>query len=135
MTRRVKIINKREFGVAAQNADDMIFVVHVEALAELTNILIQLSYQAQVTALTSEETGIPAEYFDFSNVFSSDSAADLLGHPGINDHPTNLLNDKEPLYGLIYSLGLVELEMLKIYIKANLACGFIMPSKSPVGAP
>ena len=39
------------------------------------------------------------------------------------------------LYSLIYSLGLVDLETLKIYIKANLASQFIKPSKSPSGAP
>ncbi len=37
--------------------------------------------------------------------------------------------------GLIYSLGLVELETLKAHIENNLASGFIRPSKSPVGAP
>ena len=89
------------------------------------------SRQAQVAALTSEETGIPAKYSNFSNVFFSDSAAELPEHTGINDHPINLLDDKQPLYGLIYSLGPVELETLKTYIKANLASGFIKPSKSP----
>ena len=90
--------------------------------------------QAQVAALTSEETGIPAEYSDFSNVFSSDSPAELPEYTGINDHPINLLDNKQPPYGPIYSLRPVELETLKTYIKANLASGFIRPSKSPAGA-
>ena len=85
--------------------------------------------------LTSEENGIPAEYSHFSNVFSSDSAAELPEYIRINDHPINLLDDKQPPYGPIYSLGPVELETLKTYIKANLAIGFIRPSLSPVGAP
>ena len=93
------------------------------------------SCQAQVAALMSEETGIPTEYSDFSNVFSSDSAAELPEHTGINDHPINLLDDKQPPYGPIYSLGPVELETLKTYIETNLASGFIRPSKSPAGAP
>ena len=75
------------------------------------------------------------EYFNFSDVFSSDSAAELLEHTRINDHPINLLDNKQPFYSSIYNLGQVELEMLKIYIKANLANGFIRPSKSPAGAP
>ena len=83
----------------------------------------------------SEETRIPAEYSDFSNVFSSDSAAELPKHNGINDHPIDLLDNKQSPYGPIYSLGPVELETLKTYIKANLASGFIRPSKSPAGAP
>ena len=131
----MEIINKREFATAALNADDETFMVYVAALAEPTTMPIHPSCQTQVAALTSEETGIPAKYSDFSNVFSSDSAAELPEHTGINDHPINLLDDKQPPYGLIYSLGPVELETLKTYIEANLASGFIRPSKSPAGAP
>ena len=134
-TRRVEIIDKREFAAAALNADDETFVVHVAALAEPTTMPIHPSRQAQVAALTSEETGIPAEYSDFSDVFSSDSVAELPEHTGINDHPIDLLDDKQPPYGPIYSLGPVELETLKTYIETNLASGFIRPSKSPAGAP
>ena len=128
MTRRVEIIDKKEFAAAVLNADNETFMVHVAALAELTSILIYLSRQAQVAVLTSEETGIPTEYSNFSNVFSSDSAAELPEHTGINDHPIDLLDDKQPPYGPIYSLGLVELEILKTYIEANLASGFIRPA-------
>ena len=42
---------------------------------------------------------------------------------------------KQLPFGPIYSLGPIELEILKIYIKINLANGFIRPSKSPIGAP
>ena len=133
-TRRVEIIDKREFAVSVLNTDNETFVVHVAALAKPTTMPIHPSCQAQVAALMSEETGIPAEYSDFSNVFSSDSAAELPEHTGINNHPIDLLDDKQPPYGPIYSLGLVELEMLKTYIKANLASGFIRSSKSPAGA-
>ena len=131
----MEIIDKREFAAAALNADNETFVMHVAALAEPTIMPIYSSCQAQVAVLTSGETGIPAEYSDFSNVFSSDSAAELPEHTGINDHPINLLDDKQPPYGPIYSLGSVELEILKTYIKANLASGFIRLSKSPAGAP
>ena len=41
-----------------------------------------------------------------------------------------LLNDWKPPYGSIYSLGPVELETLKAYIKNNLANDFIRPFKS-----
>ena len=77
----------------------------------------------------------PLEYADYTNVFSPNSAAELPEHIGIDDHPIDLINDKQPPYGLIYSLGPVELETLKTYIKTNLANGFIRPSKSPAGAP
>ena len=83
----------------------------------------------------SEENGILAEYSNFSNIFSSDSTVELSEHTRINDHPIDLLDNKQPPYGPIYSLGLVELETLKTYIETNLASGFIRPSKSPAGAP
>ena len=133
-TRRVEIINKREFMAAALNVDDETFVMYIAALAELTIMPIYSSYQAQVALLTSKENGILAEYLDFSNVFFLDSTMKLLEHTRINNHPINLLDDKQPLYSPIYSLRLVELEKLKIYIKANLASGFIKPSKFPAGA-
>ena len=83
----------------------------------------------------SEKTRILAEYSDFSNIFSSDSAVELSEYTGINNHLINLLDNKQPLYSLIYILGLVELEMLKTYIKANLASDFIKASKSPASTP
>ena len=60
---------------------------------------------------------------------------ELPEHIGINDHSIDLLDNKQPPYGLIYSLGPVELETLKTYIEANLSSSFIRSSKSPAGAP
>ena len=75
MTRKVEIIDKKEFAVAALNVDDKTFIVHVAALAEPTTMPIYLSCQAQIALLMSEETKILTEYSDFSNVFSLDSPA------------------------------------------------------------
>ena len=108
--------------------------MHIAALAEPTTMPIHLFCQAQIIALMSEKIGILAKYSNFSNVFFSDSAAELPEYTGINDHLINLLDNKQPLYGPIYILGLVELEMLKTYIKANLANHFIRSSKSLAGA-
>ena len=110
-------------------------MVYIAALAEPITILIQLSCQAQVTLLMSKKTGIPTKYSDFSNVFSLDSAVELLEHTRINDHFINLLDNKQPPYSLIYSLGPVELETLKIYIETNLASGFIRSFKSLASTP
>ena len=49
----------------------------------------------------------------------------------MNDYPSNLFKDKPLFYGLIYSLELMKLETLKIYIKANLVSSFIQLSKFP----
>lgn len=46
-------------------------------------------------------------------------------------HAIDLEPDKLSFYGPIYSLGLIELKTLKVYIETNLANGFIWPSKSP----
>ena len=83
----------------------------------------------------SKETEISVKYSNFSNVFFLDSAAELPEHTGINNQLINLLDNKQPPDGPIYSLGPVKLEMLKTYIKANLASNFIRAFKSPAGAP
>ena len=112
-TKRVEIIDKKEFAAAALNADNETSIIHVSALAEPTTMPIYSSCQAQVAVLTSEETEIPTEYSNFSNFFSSNSTAELPEDTGINDHPIDLLDDKQSPFGLIYSLKLVELEILK----------------------
>lgn len=53
----------------------------------------------------------------------------------MNNHAIKLEESKQPLFGSIYSLELIELEMLKTYIKINLANDFIRPFKSRAGAP
>ena len=93
--------------------------------------------QAQVRALLFDEapTAVLAEYSDYSNVFSAENIAKLLENTGINKHAIELKEGKQPLFWPIYSLGPVELEILKTYIKTNLANGFIRPSKSPAWVP
>ncbi len=80
-------------------------------------------------------TKVPSEYADFADIFSPKLATELLKHTEINDHAIEFVDDWQPPYGPIYSLGPVELETLKAYIKNNLANDFIRPSKSPAGAP
>ena len=80
-------------------------------------------------------TKVPDEYANFADVFSPDLAAELSEYTGINDHAIELVDDQQPFYGPIYSLGPIELETLKAYIETNLANGFIRPSTSPAGAP
>ena len=76
-----------------------------------------------------------AEYSDYSNIFSAENAVELPENIGMNKHAIELEEDKQSLFGLVYSLGPVGLETLKTYIKTNLANSFIQPSKSPAGAP
>ena len=127
----MEIIDKREFAVEALNTVNETFLVYIVALAKPTTMSIYLSYQAQVALPTKEKTRILTEYSDFSNIFSSNSAAKLPEYTKIHDYSINLQDNKQILHSLIYSLGPVELEILKTYIKANLASSFIKPSKSP----
>ena len=94
------------------------------------------SKKVQVAYLKADEapTKVLSKYVDFVDVFSPKLAAELSKHTEINDHAIELIDDLQPLYGPIYSLGLVELETLKAYIENNLVNGFIKPSKSLTGA-
>ena len=132
-TQRVEIIDKKEFAAVALNEEDETFVVHMAAFSVDSNV--HASRRAQISSLDIEEVTIPSEYANYTDVFSPDSAAELPKHTGINNHSIGLIDDKQPPYGPIYSLGPVELQILKTYIETNLANGFIRPFKSPAGAP
>ena len=97
----------------------------------------QTKDKAQVGALQFDKapTEVPVEYFDYSDVFSAENAAELLKNIKMNEHAIKLEEGKQPPFGPINSLGLVELETLKTYIETNLAKSFIRSSKSPAGAP
>ena len=60
---------------------------------------------------------------------------ELPENTGMNEHAIELEEGKQPPFGPIYSLGSVELETLKTYIKTNLANDFIRPSKFLARAP
>ena len=136
-TRQVKLIGKKEFAVAVLDSEHEIFVIHVAALSVDPCDEVHASKKAQIAHLKADEapTEVPSEYTNFADVFSRKLAAKLLKHMRINDHAIKLVDDQQPLYGLIYSLGSIELETLKAYIKNNLTNSFIRLSKSLVGAP
>ena len=90
--------------------------------------------EAQIALLVAKEVKIPTKYSDFSDVFSEEKALILPKAIKLNQIAIKLQKDQQPPYKRIYSLGAVELKMLKIYIKSNLANSFIWLSKSPVSA-
>ena len=63
-----------------------------------------------------------------------ENVVELLKNTEINEHTIKLKEGEQSLFEPIYSLGLVELEILKIYIKINLANSFIWRFKSPARA-
>ena len=133
-TKRVEIINRKEFAKAALDENVEAFVVHVTSLS-LNSMAMHPAREAQIASLVAEEVKIPTEYSDFSDVFSEEKASILPEATEMNQHAIELQEGHQPPYGPIYSLGPVELETLKTYIKTNLANGFIWPLKSPAGAP
>lgn len=126
-TQRVQIISLKEFAKVALDLEQEAFVVYVATLFQ------HLEQRVQIAALIADKAPVIvwAKYSEFKNVFFKKSAALLPKHPKINIYVINLKEGKQPPYEPIYSLGLVELETLKIYIKTNLANSFICSLKSP----
>ena len=154
-TKQVQLVNSKKFVIAPLNTDSETFVVHVairkqEEMAinpnKKTQIKVQSKAQsktksgtksgAKVRALIFDKalTEVLVEYSDYSNAFSVKNATELLENTGMNKHAIKLEKGKQPLFGPIYSLGPVELETLKTYIKINLANDFIRHFKSSAGA-
>ena len=77
-----------------------------------------------------KEVKILDKYTNFVDIFLKKRALVLWECTKFNKHVINLKNNKQPPYELIYSLDLVELEILKTYIKTHLKTGFIQSSKS-----
>ena len=153
-TERVQLVDPKQFIIAALDADSKTFVVHV-AIREREEMAMDPGRKAQIEAQSGAQCGaptqekaqvkallfnkapteVPAEYSDYSNVFSAKNAAKLPENTGMNEHAIELEEGKQPSFRPIYSLGLVELETLKTYIETNLANSFIWLSKSLAGAP
>ncbi len=89
------------------------------------------SKRAQIAYLKADEASskVFSKYADFVDIFSLKLAVELPKHTRINNYAIELVDDQQPICGPIYSLGPVELETLKVYIKNNLANSFIKPSK------
>ena len=112
------------------------FIVYIAALSIDLGDEVHLLRKAQIAHLKVDKapSKVSSKYADFADVSFPKLVAELPKHTKINDHAIKLVDDWQPPYGPIYSLGLVELKILKAYIKNNLVSGFIRPSKSSVRA-
>ena len=112
------------------------FMIHV-AIRKLEKMPVHSKNQAHVEALFFDKasTKVPTQYSDYSNIFSVENVMRLRENIRLNKHAIKLEEGQQPLFRSIYSLGPIELETLKTYIKTNLANGFIWPSKSFVKTP
>ena len=130
--RWVEIIDWKKFAKAVLDENVEAFVVYVSSLG--LRMTIHPARKAQLAFLLTKKVTVPAKYSDFADVFSEDSANILLEQTIVNENVIELEEGKQPLYGLIYNLGPSELKTLKIYIKTNLANGFIQALQSPAVA-
>ena len=143
-TRRVELVGKKEFATAMLNPEHETYVVHVRSVSSITSLNsfslkldIHPSCKPQMSGLIARKTltKVSAKYLDSTDIVFSDLASELPQNIKINNHAIALVNSKQPFYGLISSLKPVELEILKAYIKTNLANEFIRPFKSLTGIP
>ena len=107
------MIDIKEFVIAALDADSKTFIVYI-AIREQKQILVHLKkktqIKVQVEALIFDEapTIILVEYSNYNNVFSAENVEKLLEHIEMNNYAIKLEENKQPLFGSIYSLGSVE---------------------------
>ena len=137
-TKRVELVAKKEFATPALDLEHKTFVIEVTFFSFTPfDANVHLFRRPQISGLIVKKAPIKIfdKYVDFTNVFSLDLAFKLSKHPSINNHTIKLGDSQQPLYGSIYGLRLIELELLKAYLKINLTNGFIRPFKSLAGAP
>ncbi len=124
-TNRVEFIGKREFAKATLDENSKTLVEHVVVLEAETSIYPLRAAQIATLQWDKTLTEISAKYSDYADVFSLDLAMELSENMGINEHIIELIDEKQPLYGPIYALSSVELEILKTYIEIYLKTRFI----------
>ena len=90
-------------------------------------MIIYAALKTQILLLNIKKVprSILAKYSNFTNIFLKKLVAKLLKYLRINKYAINLELDKQLPQKLIYNLKLVKLEILKTYIKTNLANNFI----------
>lgn len=99
------------------------FVVHMAYLG--SKMSIHPICKIQIALLLAKKVTILAKYLDYSDIFLKELAIKLFKHFNIHKYLINLKLIKQSPYGSNYNLGLVKLEILKTYIKNNLANSFI----------
>lgn len=125
------------FVVVFLDSEHKVFVVYIVALGMDLGEEMHSSKKTQIVYIKVDKapTKVSSKYIDFENVFLQKLTMELPYHTKINDHVSDLVDDREPPYGTIYSLGSVELKILKAYIKNNPANSFNISSKSFLRVP
>ncbi len=95
ITRRVKLIGKKEFVGTALDPDHEAFVIYIVVLNVDSGNKMHPSRRAQIAYLKVDEasTKVLSEYADFVDIFSPKLVAELLEHTEISNHAIKLVDD------------------------------------------
>ncbi len=110
---KVELIGKKKFATVAFNLKYKVFVVYVAALSIDSGDEVYTFKKSQIAYLKVDKvpTNVFSKYANFTKVFLPKLATELSKHTKINNHAIELIDDQQPPYGSIYSLGQVELEI------------------------
>ncbi len=94
-TRRVKLIEKTEFAVAAFDLEHKVFLVHIAALSVDWSDEVYPSIKAPIAQLKVDKAFIkvPSEYTDYADVFLPKLATEFPKHMEINNYAIELVDD------------------------------------------
>ena len=94
-TKRVKLVEKKEFAATPFDPKHKTFIVHIASLSSISlHANVHSSYGLPIVGLIVKKasTKVSAKYTDFADVFSLDLTFKLPEHIGINDHAIKLVN-------------------------------------------
>lgn len=110
-TKRVQIIGNKKFEAEALDQTKKVFVMYVIYLG--AKMSIHLAWKAQIALLVAEEVIVLTKYQAFVDVFSKEAVVKLSKYSNINKYAIHLEIGKQLPYRPIYSLSLIEFEILK----------------------
>lgn len=125
--RKIELIGKKEFIIRAFDSKHKVFVIYITALNINLSDKVHSLKRAQIIYLKADEAPIKvsSKYVDFIDIFSPKLVIKLSKYIEINDPVIKFVDDRKFFYSFIYNLSPIKLEILKMYIKKNLAKDFI----------
>lgn len=125
-TWQVEFIDKKEFVKAMLDENVKAFVIYISSLSLKS---IYPDKEAQIASLLIKEVTFLDKYLYLADIFLEQQVLVLSKQTELNQYTIKLQDGKQPLYGPIYNLRLVELKTLKTYIETNQGNNFIQPFK------
>lgn len=126
---QIEIINKNKLVKDVLDKNIKVCKIYINSF---TSIIIYLSQKSLIVLMINKKTTFINKYLYYVNVFLKKYAKILSKDIQINKYTVQIKKSNQPLYGFIYNLSQIEFEILKTYIKINLANGFIKFFKYPI---